>query len=163
MVRGSLLRAASLLIAAMQAEGVEASKPKAEAIIPGNTDPSDNANLHNAFFDKFDVNRDDFISRDEVAQVLPSMIASVDADHEKSGSPEEKVDGFMIVLDEDSDGVGSRAEMANFIKKMHDMDGHTNRLPSGTPGATQRQAQEQAPEDNEAESTHWRWSDHDEL
>ena len=89
--------------------------------------------------------------------MLPSMVASVDAEHERSGSPQEKVDGFMMILDEDSNGVGSRAEMANFMRKMHDMDGHTDRLP----GATQRQAQEQAPEDNEAEGTHW--SDHDEL
>lgn len=150
-----LSHAACLLIAVMQ--GVEARKPKAAAIIPGNSEPSDNANLHNAFFDKFDANRDGVISRDEVAQVLPSMVASVDAEHERSGSPQEKVDGFMMILDEDSNGVGSRAEMANFMRKMHDMDGHTDRLP----GATQRQAQEQAPEDNEAESTHW--SDHDEL
>ena len=73
---GRLVRAACLLIAVMQ--GVEARKPKAAAIIPGNSEPSDNANLHNAFFDKFDANRDGVISRDEVAQVLPSMVASVD-------------------------------------------------------------------------------------
>ena len=170
---------ACLLVAVMH--GVEAKTPKAAAIIPGNSEPSDNANLHNAFFDKFDANRDGVISRDEVAHVLPSMVASADADDEPPSSAEEKVEGFMMVLDENSDGVGSRAEMASFtwgrsnpnpdpdpdpnpnpnpnpnqasfMKKMHDMDGHTDRLPSGTPGATRRQAQEQDPEDNEAEPT----------
>ena len=50
------------------------------------------------------------------------------------------------------------------MKKMHDMDGHTDRLPSGTPGATRRQAQEQDPEIfvNEAEDAPW-GGDHDEL
>ena len=84
MGRASLLCVTCLLVAVMH--GVEAKTPKAAAIIPGNSEPSDNANLHNAFFDKFDANRDGVISRDEVAHVLPSMVASDDAEHERSGS-----------------------------------------------------------------------------
>ena len=41
------------------------------------------------------------------------------------------VDNTMEMLDENGDGYGDLRELKSFVKKMHDMDGHIDRLPAG--------------------------------
>ena len=89
--------------------------------------PMGEAAMLQNMFSSFDVDGDGLVSRDEVEQRLPYMN---DDPSETDGSTlEQRVDGFMLMLDEDRNGYGTRTEMKAFIKKMQDMDGRTDRLP----------------------------------
>ena len=102
---------------------------------------------------QFDVDKNGVIEREEIAEVLPGMTSPEDA---KEGTPEEKVEGMMMMLDDDGNGVGTREEMKLFMKKMQEMDGRLDRLP--TPAAKRPQSK---PKKREGSYSHW--SEHDEL
>ena len=83
--------------------------------------------------DGFDSDGDGMLSRDEVETYILQTAEKTMDDKERAG----RLEGMMGMLDENSDGKGSMAELQSFAQKMMHMDGRTDRLPagSGAPGA----------------------------
>lgn len=79
-----------------------------------------------AIFSKFDANDDGVLSRDEIAEWALSN-EMIEDDAEATA----RVEGMMMMLDSDEDGKGTRKEVIRFLDKMKDMDGRTDRLPTG--------------------------------
>jgi len=103
-------------------------------------------------FEHFDQDSNGVITREEVASRLPSMTSPKDME---LATEEERVDGFMAMLDENSDDVGSRMEMANFMEKMRQMDGRLDRLPVSDMKRAHSKPRK------ETQKAHW--SEHEEL
>ena len=105
---------------------VRGAAAQAHAITKDGFSSDDFDALSRNMFSAFDLNGDGVIDRQEVEHVLPSMTSPEDM---KDSTADSRVEGYMLMLDENGDGVGSRSEMASFIRKMNDMDGQLNRLP----------------------------------
>jgi hypothetical protein len=123
-----------------------------------------NENLARHFINQYDTNKDGALDRDEVAHwVAENDSLEKQQRSATSEAPEadvdEKLDGMMMMLDEDKDDVGSFAELLKFVQKMHDMGGRTDRLPNGGTNDNARDARrkkkrKQAKKAKRASSSH---------
>eukprot|EP00322_Chrysochromulina_rotalis_P011045 CAMPEP_0115859124 /NCGR_PEP_ID=MMETSP0287-20121206/16451_1 /TAXON_ID=412157 /ORGANISM="Chrysochromulina rotalis, Strain UIO044" /LENGTH=250 /DNA_ID=CAMNT_0003313409 /DNA_START=1 /DNA_END=752 /DNA_ORIENTATION=+ len=94
----------------------------------------DMRSLAEGMFNRLNVDGDNTISRDEIRTALPFLTQEKHGDYQT----EKRVDGFMMMLDEDGNGSGSRAEMLAFMIKMQQMDGTTDRLPQPPSSGTSK-------------------------
>ena len=101
-----------------------AIEPKA-----GASGTANSGRLAEDMFAAFDTNGDGSVDRTEAAAALPQLTSPEDRQH---GTDEERFENFWMMLDEDGDGRGSRAEFSSFVKKMVEMDGRVDRLPASS-------------------------------
>ena len=80
--------------------------------------------------EQFDMDADGYVSKHELRMALPNMLTQ---DQLQQNPIDEYVRGFMIMLDADGDGRGSKDEFVPFMEKMRDMDGRLDLLPQPAP------------------------------
>jgi hypothetical protein len=107
-----------------------------------------------------DIDRNGYVTKDELRKNLPMLTNPEDM---KNLNADDMVQGFMDMLDQDGDGVGSKKEFLPFVKILRDMDGRMDRLPASKPAKKEGPKTKKKPSKARSKTSPEWAKDHDEL
>ena len=107
------------------------ARPSSSRAEPDDFEKPSDETIIGMWLDKFDKDKDMRLDASEAAAFISHGQTMKGESMTTDDELKSMVDNTMEMLDENGDGYGDLRELKAFVKKMHDMDGHLDRLPAG--------------------------------